>query len=1113
MADRKSGIYLYYQEDIAPQTPYTASQDPTPSRQESILTINQPRPPRETGLRTNFTNSFSDDTIVCDLRSEPTPTMHDSFDAGKVYGISTSLLIIVAAGLGVGVGFGLGKLGISPSIMEWVALPGTLFLRALRCLVVPFVFSTLSVSVAEIIALNKKSLMTWQTAGTFFLTSVLSSLQGFVVTLVYKYLSAGTDASIASHANKNLSVALQCPNGLYLGTHPNGTVSCFMESAVGANFVLDDINGVLSTSSTTTNTTSVTSQILSIFNQLVPDNIFTAMDQGTILSITAFALPFGYAVAKSHSSDFEANTLLNVLRQTRGSILVLIYIVLRTIPIAVFCLVAEAMVSYTANTSQFASHAGFVFVAFMCGVISHTMIVLPLVVYLFTHTNPYTFMKQLLPVYAFGFGCASPLATLPVAITVVSQTRLVSYSATQLIMCLGTPVNTNASGLFHPLMVVFMTNMDGMSDALGTPQLVVLFFAGVIGALSTAPVVGSPLIVLLTVWKTVFPNAPVPQSYAYVVAMDFVFSRIRTMVNVNGNMMVTRILGEEFSTLTPVRQQYTTPTPERRLSRPLDAVSANSSNSRRVPQAVENGLRTDFKTTPQRDASLPATPPISGRDFQGDPIMEEEAHNNAMHPTYQKHTSGFSSSLAILICAIIGIGLGIGLGKTNPSADTQALVALPGNLFVRCLKCLIVPLVFCTMTVSVAEVIELKRTSLLTWRTAGLFFFTSFLSACQGMTLALVYRGVINHGIENIDTSNSSFPVVAFKCANGLFLHAGDDGSLACLDKTNATIANDFSLIDVNNALNLASANTTLSVTDQAISIVNQAVPDNIFSALSQGTLLSVIAFALPLGFAVALSHNGRNGPNQLLEFTRQVRNALLILVTAVLRFTPIAVLFLIADAVATYTATASQFASQAGYAVLFFFCGVFSHVGIVLPLVMVVFIRINPYTYMRQLLPAYVFAFGCSSSMATLPVAVTVIHQTRKVTRSTAQLIMCLGTPTNMNSAGLYHPLMVVFMAQISGHGSDLTTPKLVILFFISLLGSMGTAPVPNAGLIMLITVWKTVFPNIPLPHSFVYVVAMDFLLGRVRVMVNVNGNMMATRILANNLDDTSTDEEYCYN
>ncbi|OQS02872.1 dicarboxylate/amino acid:cation (Na or H) symporter (DAACS) family protein [Thraustotheca clavata] len=574
--------------------------------------------------------------------------------------------------------------------------------------------------------------------------------------------------------------------------------------------------------------------------------------------------------------------------------------------------------------------------------------------------------------------------------------------------------------------------------------------------------------------------------------------------------------GDAFSTPTAVRQQYTTPTRERRLSRPNDAVSVastTSSNSRRVPAAIENGLRTDFKTTPQSDVSLPGTPPISGRDFHGDPIMEEENQNIVLQNAYKKTTSGFSTSLAILICAGLGASLGVALGKANPSADTQALVALPGNLFVRCLKCLIVPLVLCMMSVSVAEVLELKRTSLLTWRTAGLFFLTSFLSACQGITFALIYKSVIEYDIESSDSKANSLPMVALKCANGLFLHTAENGSVSCLEKFSNGTTNQYSLLDVNNVLNLASSTTALSLTDQAISIVDQLVPDNLFNALSQGTLLSVIAFALPFGFAISLSHNTHNGPNQLLLFVRQVRNALLLLVSAILRFTPIAVLFLIADATATYTSTASQFASQAGYAVLFYFIGVVTHVGIVLPLVTVLLIRINPYAYMRQLVPAYVFGFGCMSSLATLPVAVAVIHQTRKVTRSTANLVMCLGTPTNMNAAGLYHPTMVVFMAQISGHGSELTTPKIVILFFISLLGSMGTAPVPNAGLIMLLTVWKTVFPDIALPHSFVYVVAMDFLLARVRVMVNLNGNMIVTRILANSLDETSTDEEHLYN
>ncbi|EQC25310.1 hypothetical protein SDRG_16806, partial [Saprolegnia diclina VS20] len=143
----------------------------------------------------------------------------------------------------------------------------------------------------------------------------------------------------------------------------------------------------------------------------------------------------------------------------------------------------------------------------------------------------------------------------------------------------------------------------------------------------------------------------------------------------------------------------------------------------------------------------------------------------------------------------------------------------------------------------------------------------------------------------------------------------------------------------------------------------------------------------------------------------------------------------------------------------------------------------------------------GCSSSMATLPVAMTVIHQTRQVSPAFGQLIMCLGTPVNTNAAGLYYPLMTMFLAIASGN--SLGTPQLVVLFLVSLLGSMGTAPVPNAGLVMLMTVWKTVLPNETLPHAFVYIVAIDFLFDRICTMTNINGNMVATRILAAQFDD----------
>ncbi|CAK4249577.1 unnamed protein product [Aphanomyces euteiches] len=68
----------------------------------------------------------------------------------------------------------------------------------------------------------------------------------------------------------------------------------------------------------------------------------------------------------------------------------------------------------------------------------------------------------------------------------------------------------------------------------------------------------------------------------------------------------------------------------------------------------------------------------------------------------------------------------------------------------------------------------------------------------------------------------------------------------------------------------------------------------------------------------------------------------------------------------------------------------------------------------------------------------------------------------------------------------------------------SMGTAPVPNGGVVYLMTLWTTCFPSVPLPPSFAVVLAADFIRDRISTVVNVNGNAMVTRILADEIDAT---------
>ncbi|KAH9114647.1 hypothetical protein LEN26_000137 [Aphanomyces euteiches] len=287
------------------------------------------------------------------------------------------------------------------------------------------------------------------------------------------------------------------------------------------------------------------------------------------------------------------------------------------------------------------------------------------------------------------------------------------------------------------------------------------------------------------------------------------------------------------------------------------------------------------------------------------------------------------------------------------------------------------------------------------------------------------------------------------QCADGLFLTAVN-GSLGCFANSSSVPEAVFGAKSMVAAAAVGSNLGQLSLMDQVTAIANLVVTANIFGSLVDGSLLSIVFFSFPLGYVI-----------------------------------PIAVGFLIAAAVAKFD---FQGGNQVGYLFVAYLIGV---------------TKSNPFTFLRHLVPAYVFAFGCASSMATLPVGMACI-QRAKVSRALSLVAMPFGTPANLNGPALYYPIAVVFMATIDGHDDKLTPLRWIFIFIVGWLGSMGTAPVPNGGVVYLMTLWTTCFPSVPLPPSFAVVLAADFIRDRISTVVNVNGNAMVTRILADEIDAT---------
>ncbi|ETV98927.1 hypothetical protein H310_08415 [Aphanomyces invadans] len=540
--------------------------------------------------------------------------------------------------------------------------------------------------------------------------------------------------------------------------------------------------------------------------------------------------------------------------------------------------------------------------------------------------------------------------------------------------------------------------------------------------------------------------------------------------------------------------------------------SSKPSSGKRAPANAPHDsgyVRTNFMSAQPLTNVMPSNPYDS---YFETPVLEhtETTSTGSIKSKQTEFAAPQFQSFYVVIGAFLGIGVGFGMYYLHIGTELEKALTLPGDLFVRALRCLIVPLVFCVMTIVVTESVCLGRSSIMRLRTLLPYIASSVVSTVQGTVLALLFKDYFvprgPRGTADGAASTGALFNLTLQCANGKLLTLLANGTLGCV-ATNATAPALF--LAANHTMATTTSTTItivdhqLSLVDHIVAICNLLVPGNIFQSLVDGSLLSIVMFSFPLG--VALAQSAPNGAdNVVLNCVRQLRNIFVQLLNGLLTITPVAVVFLMGGAIAKVDQQdISEVISQMGYLFLAFMIGAVSHAIVVLPLVVYLWVKVNPYTYLQQLIPAYVFAFGCASSMATLPVAIECIQRT-KVSRSLAHIAMPFGTPVNLNASGIYYPLAVVFMATMSGHGDLLTPVRFCVIFFVSLLGSIGTAPVPNAGLVYVMTLWKTCFPTVDLPITFSLIVTADILLDRLSTVLNVNGNAMATRILAEQIDET---------
>lgn len=171
---------------------------------------------------------------------------------------------------------------------------------------------------------------------------------------------------------------------------------------------------------------------------------------------------------------------------------------------------------------------------------------------------------------------------------------------------------------------------------------------------------------------------------------------------------------------------------------------------------------------------------------------------------------------------------------------------------------------------------------------------------------------------------------------------------------------------------------------------------------------------------------------------------------------------------------------------------GLFLHGFVVLPLLVWVFTRRNPYLFLKQMLTPLLTAWATSSSAATLPVTMKVLEEEVGINPKISNFVLPLGATVNMDGTALYESIAVIFIAGILG--MDLTFADQLIIFITASLAGMGAAAIPGAGLVTMGIVLSAV--GMPL-DAIGIILAVDALLDQFRTAINVWGDGTAAFVI----------------
>ncbi|XP_008978854.1 neutral amino acid transporter A isoform X1 [Callithrix jacchus] len=439
--------------------------------------------------------------------------------------------------------------------------------------------------------------------------------------------------------------------------------------------------------------------------------------------------------------------------------------------------------------------------------------------------------------------------------------------------------------------------------------------------------------------------------------------------------------------------------------------------------------------------------------------------------------AGFLRRQALVLLTVSGVLAGAGLGAAlrglSLSRTQVTYLAFPGEMLLRMLRMIILPLVVCSL-VSGAASLDASALGRLGGIAVAYFGLTTLSASALAVALAFIIKpgsGAQTLQSSDLGLEDSGPPPVPKETVDSFLDLARNLFPSNLVVAAFRTYATDYRVV----TYSTSSGNVT-----------HEKIPMG--TEIEGMNILGLVLFALVLG--VALKKLGSEGED-LIRFFNSLNEATMVLVSWIMWYVPVGIMFLVGSKIVEMKDIIVLVTSLGKY----IFASILGHVihgGIVLPLVYFVFTRRNPFRFLLGLLAPFATAFATCSSSATLPSMMKCIEENNGVDKRISRFILPIGATVNMDGAAIFQCVATVFIAQLNN--VELNAGQIFTILVTATASSVGAAGVPAGGVLTIAIILEAI--GLP-THDLSLILAVDWIVDRTTTVVNVEGDALGAGIL----------------